>query len=301
VKATTHTEIYRPFAGELGKHPLRFWPIAWGGIKVARKRKLPMLLLFSVPTIWCIVACVLVNAKYSVATVVEPGQLDLREQFLLAAADNLVSVANEIARHTIQTRFIALLCIAWYGAGLIADDKRLGANLLYFSRPITRLDYILGKFSTAAFFGSLAVLVPTLVICMVAAFASPEWSFVKEQGDVILKAIGYSVLWITTVTLLVLAVSSLVDRKTFGLVGVFGVVMITEACSGILFEITDEVRWRHLSLFGNFRNIAETLFDVPRQWYRGMEVSTSYLAIGCLITLCSLILAWRLRRMEVVA
>ena len=45
MKATTHTEVYRRFDGELRAHPLRSVVLGWSGIRTGFKKKLPMLLL----------------------------------------------------------------------------------------------------------------------------------------------------------------------------------------------------------------------------------------------------------------
>src|SRR5437879_3710070 len=44
----------------------------------------------------------------------------------------------------------AILFSVWAGSGLIADDLRTGALLMYLSRPLTRLDYVLGKLGVLA-------------------------------------------------------------------------------------------------------------------------------------------------------
>ena len=49
MKATTHTEVYRRFDGELRQRPLRSVTLAWSGIRIGFKKKLPMLLLFIIP------------------------------------------------------------------------------------------------------------------------------------------------------------------------------------------------------------------------------------------------------------
>src|SRR6188508_2919932 len=100
-------------------------------------------------------------------------------------------------------RLFALLAVAWYGAGVLAEDRRLGAHLLYFARPLTRLDYFLGKFLTVAFFGALASLVPGLFICLVAAWSSPKWSFIREESDVLWQTCAYASIWIVVTSSLV--------------------------------------------------------------------------------------------------
>ncbi|MFT5154217.1 MAG: ABC-type transport system involved in multi-copper enzyme maturation permease subunit, partial [Planctomycetota bacterium] len=180
MKATTHTETYRPFKGELRTSPFRFLTIGWSGIRHGFKRKLPLLLLFAPTTISGIIACVFVHLKFTA----EAGSLgdEARGIAMIAALSGQLSeVASMITEYIVNVRFFALLAIAWYGSGLIAEDRRVGAHLLYFSRPITRLDYLLGKLTAAAFYGAWAILSPALLICLTACFSSPEWSFLTDK------------------------------------------------------------------------------------------------------------------------
>jgi ABC-type transport system involved in multi-copper enzyme maturation permease subunit len=193
----------------------------------------------------------------------------------------------------------ALLVIAWFGAGLISEDRRLGAHLLYFSRPITRGDYLLGKLCAASVFGALALVVPSLLICSVASFSSPNWSFLTEQYEVILAALGYSALWVFVISCLVLCVSSLVERKTLALATFVGWVMLTEACTAVLVELSDVDRFRWLSLMENFAHIANWMFDQPLR--QKFSPESSLACVLGLAALCLIILYRRIRRLEVVA
>ena len=63
-----------------------------------------------------------------------------------------------------QVGFTLLLTI-FGGAGLIANDLRTGAILVYLSRPLTRRDYVLGKLGRDCWLLNLAVtLVPALLL-----------------------------------------------------------------------------------------------------------------------------------------
>src|SRR5262249_23577707 len=99
-----------------------------------------------------------------------------------AMASQLIQVRDIIVNFVFWMSFFSALISAWSGSGLIAEDRRVGAHLLYFARPLTLFDYLLGKLLVVGAFALAGVLGPGLVICTVAAFASPEWSFVTEQG-----------------------------------------------------------------------------------------------------------------------
>lgn len=301
MRAATHTEIYRRFTGHVRRHPLRFLTITLAGVRLALKRKLPLLLLYAPIGIAAIVCSFLVHLKFTAEAGNVPGIGGEQAAALAAVTGRLLEVSQLIVDFVTQpiVRVMALLAIAWYGAGLIAEDRRLGAHLLYFSRPITRLDYLLGKFFAAAFFGACALLVPGLVICGVAAFSSPDWTFLTRQWDVILATVGFASMWIVVVTAVVLCVSSLVERKTLALAGIIGLVFLVEAVSNLLALLTDESRFRLLSLFVNFEHIADWIFGRPARF--GWSVGSSLAVVAALTLACLGLLARRLRRMEVVA
>ena len=299
MKAATHTEIYRPFRGHIRSLPLRFLAVAAPALRVGFKRKLPLLLLYAFPAISCIVFSFVVHAKFVLESGRVPGVDDMGAAAVAAMAGTMIEVSEQIIEYIQTVGSFALLVIAWFGAGLVAEDRRLGAHLLYFSRPITRTDYLLGKLCAACAFGALALVVPSLVICSVASFSSPNWSFVTEQGHVILAALGYSILWVLVASSLVLCISSLVGRKTLALAAIMGWVMLTEACSSVLTALTDEARFRWLSLFENFNHIANWMFG--RELTQPFAPWTSLLCVGGLAGLCLLVLTNRIRKLEVVA
>jgi len=298
LKASTHTEIYRPFDGEIRERALRFVPIALSGIRVGFKKKLPLLLLFGPLAITCIVYCVMVNVRFTL----ESGQAlegqRLQAQMMAAAMETLLAVSKLIVDFMQRAQFFALLAITWYGGGLIAEDRRLGAHLLYFSRPITRTDYVLGKLGVCFWFGALAVVYPVIVINLVAAFSSPDWSYVTGEGDVIWKSILFALFWVLAVASLVLCVSSLVARKTFALVSVFGIVMLVEAVANVAAEITDDAHFRIASLFTNFAHLANYLFDreLVQPWNPLLSLALIVAGIAGALTVVWL----RVRRLEVV-
>src|SRR5439155_11832183 len=69
---------------------------------------------------------------------------------------------------------IGVLFAAWAGSGMVADDVRSGALLVYLARPLTRADYVLGKLSVLV--GTLFLLMvgPPLLLWMLAVALGPH-------------------------------------------------------------------------------------------------------------------------------
>jgi ABC-2 type transport system permease protein len=302
--ASTHTEVYRPYTGTLRPEKLRFLPLARASIRTALKRKLPLVILYAPIVIGTVIYSFVCYARFAIKSGSTPdalgGGANPGAMLVAGMAESMLQVRKIIVPFYLGVSIFTLLIFSWYGAGLIAEDRRAGAHLLYFARPLTRLDYVLGKLATLAFFGALAVLVPPLVICTVAAISSPEWSFLKHEGMVVPQTIVFGLLWIVSWSSIELAISSVTPRKSFALVASFGFFLLPHAIATLLAELEKEPRFHLLSLQSSFMRIAASLFDTPSMGLR-FEPGLAYATVAGYTLLAWAVLAWRVRRMEVVA
>lgn len=297
MKATTHTEVYRRFDGQLARWPLRPWVLATSALRGGFKQRLPALLLFAPIAISMIVHSFKVHLSYTMPELM--GE-DPRAQLGGAMVASVLGRAVENVLSFLEIdAFFGLLVIAWYGSGLIAEDRRLGANLLYFSRPLTRFGYLGGKFLAAFVFGALATTVPALEICSVAAFSSENWAFLREEWDAVLAAIGLTMIWSATVAIVVLTISSLVKRKTHALVGIVGLIVLTAGTGNGLRELMRDQRFTLLDLFANFSRLGDWM--LRGEVDPDMGIAPTLYVLAALWVACLAILGSRLRRMEVVA
>jgi ABC-type transport system involved in multi-copper enzyme maturation permease subunit len=267
------------------------------------------LILFAPVVITTIIFSFLVYGKYAVEGSASPTSfgnvVDVKDFMMKMAEDAAkraaanVEVASFLMTANTILRMFALLAVAWFGSGLFAEDRRLGAHLLYFSRPLTRLDYFLGKFFTVATFAALACMLPGLFICLFAAWCSPNWSFLKEEGDVLWKSLAFSSLWIVVTASVVLAASSLVKRKTLALVGVFGFFIINHMLGAVLGEI--DSKYRAISLLVDLERIGNWMFGIRNPWSTPFSVQTAFYVLGGATAFALLIVAGRLKKLEVVA
>lgn len=104
---------------------------------------------------------------------------------------------------------------------LISQDVRSRAFLLYFSRPLTRVQYIGGKFATIAGYLLATTTLPQLLLYVFAVLLSPDISVVAHTWDIPLRTIVASVVMITPITLLALMISSLTIETRFATFGWF--------------------------------------------------------------------------------
>ncbi len=98
---------------------------------------------------------------------------------------------------------------------LISRDIRSRAFLLYFSRPISKTEYILGKFFIPATFIALVTTLPAIGLYLFGVLMSPDLSVVTSTWDVPLRIIvGTVVLTVPTVSV-ALMFSSLTQESRF--------------------------------------------------------------------------------------
>lgn len=308
MKAAAHIEVYRRYTGALTAHRLRFWPLGRAGIRTAAKRKLPLVLLLAPPAIATIIFSFAVYTRFALQAGApptplagaQPGVAGLLGSTMMAnAAQQMIQVRDQIIACLVSTDLFSLLLMSWYGAGLFAEDRRLGAHLLYFARPLTRLDYVLSKLVVVAFFGAIAGVLPGLVICLIATFASPEWSFFTQEYDVIGGTILVGVLWVAMISSIVLAVSSLSSRRTFALLGAFAYFMLTLGIASLLAQLQKDEDFMALSPVYASVRIAGALLHVH-------DVPRTSLSLAILSVTLNIVVAWivtwtRVKRLEVVA
>ena len=299
MKAVTHTEVYRPFRGELRQYPLRALTLAWSGVRIGFRKKLPALILFMIPAISTVVTCFLVQLAFEAKNPEVGGELGMQKQILGSLlSESLGAVEVQILTLLRQMQLFVVLAVGWYGSGLIAEDKKLHANLLYFARPITRWTYLLGKLGTVMFWGMCAVGLPTLLVCSVAAFSSPNWAFLTERWDVILKLEAYAFLWVLVHGLLVLAISSVCEKRNQALAGLFGFYILTTIGSRAMSAIFDGAAWKLVSIPENFERISESMFHITKN-ARPWSLEASLWPIGILVFVCAAVLQIQTRKMEI--
>jgi ABC-2 type transport system permease protein len=135
--------------------------------------------------------------------------------------------------------FIMLLAVV-AGPGLISRDLRFNALPLYFSRPLTRLDYFMGKLGVIGALVALVAVGPALFAYVIGVCFSLDLGVVKDTYRVLLGALAYGVVITLSVGALMLALSSLSRRSLYVGIAWFGAWWISGAVGGLLTTIHRE-------------------------------------------------------------
>jgi ABC-2 type transport system permease protein len=277
-----YEQTYRRYEARRPLRRARFVPIAREALKLilARRAYLFLLMIAWIPFIARVIQ-VYVVTRFPEAGRVLPVDGTLFGEFL-----------NQ------QGVFVLFLTV-FGGAGLVANDLRTGAILVYLSRPLTRRDYVLGKAFVLLALNYSVTLLPALVLYLVAIGLAPD-QFLKAS----LAWIGPAIVLHATVMSLVLslvslAVSSLSRSARVAGLGFFGLVMGLEVVQGILWAIYRRRETSLVSIQEDIEAVGRALFGVagrgePLPWIYPAAV----LALASAAAL--LVLRSRVRAVEIV-
>lgn len=196
----------------------------------------------------------------------------------------------------VQAVFTVFLA-ALTGPGCIAPDLANNALPLYFSRPITRTEYALGRLGTLMGLLSIITWIPGLILfAMQAAMAEPQWF--SENWRISAGLFSGFFLWILLVSLVALAGSAYVKMKAVAGGLVFGFFFILAGAAGVI-NLVFGSEWGYiLNPAWATRRIWHALLGIEPPAGPGALLCFFILAGG--IILLALILKRKLRPVEVI-
>ena len=191
---------------------------------------------------------------------------------------------------------IALIAI-FGGSGLIATDLKNNALSLYLSKPLSWIDYLIGKFAVIGILLGSLTLVPGLLLFLEQALLA-DGSFLKENYWLPFSIIAYSVLLILSASLLMLLFSSLTSNPRYATIGFCAIWFGSPVIQQLLRLITRTSKTAVVSIWANYDILGSVLFDSSHN--HAVHWVWSLLTVLALITLCLFVLHRRIRAVEIV-
>jgi len=119
-----------------------------------------------------------------------------------------------------------IFLLGFVAPGLVSRDFRSRAFLLYFSRPIGRLEYVLGKLLIPAIFLTFISTLPALALYVTGLFLSPDLTVIALTWDVPFRVILATLVLVIPTASLAIALSSLTQESRFASFAWFAVWML---------------------------------------------------------------------------
>ncbi len=232
---------YQHWQGPLSGHAWRWLTITRHGVRVQMTNRILRLLLLSA---W-------LPALGLVGAVVLWGLVERQSEGVLGLAGAMfpaeVVAEPRAYRSMVWTlaysfffkaeMFFIMLLVAVAGPRLISQDLRFNALPLYFARPLTRLDYFLGKLGVIGTLVTAVAVAPAAFAYLVGLIFCFELSVIKDTYTLLLASVAYGLVVALSAGTLVLALSSLSRRSLYVGIAWAGLWIISGSVAGILTEI----------------------------------------------------------------
>jgi ABC-2 type transport system permease protein len=277
-----YEQSYRRHEARGALRRVRFWPITREALRLLLARRLFLMLLFGalIPFLARVIQI------YVVTRFPEAGRI--------------LPVDGRLFGEFLVQQWLWLMIITIFGgAGLVANDLRTGAILVYLSRPLTRRDYVLGKLGVLMLLNLSVTLVPGLLLYLIALALAPDqflkWDLAWIGPAIVLQSLTMSLV----MSLVGLAVSSLSRSARVAGIGFFGIAVGLEVARGILYAMYRRPETALISFRASLQSLAAAVFGLTERavslpWFYPATV-LAVVALGCLLVLRS-----RVRAVEIV-
>lgn len=216
----------------------------------------------------------------------------------IGAANNFLVIDNKFFFYfTAVQGWLAFILTAFAGPGLISGDLANGALPLYFCRPFSRSEYVLGKASVLGILLSQITWVPGLVLFIVqATLAGPSWawSHLWIAGSLVVS----SLIWIAILSLLAMALSAWVKWRI-----VAGALLLAMLFFGMgMAQAINAVLRTDVGYFVNLAYLMNTVSNALFRMDMEPTISASGAGIAILVycAVCLALLLKKVRAYEVI-
>lgn len=262
--ATIREKGYTHWDGALAEPRFPGWPITRTGIQLAFKKK--MFRFFF--------------AGAFMPAFVALGGLYVSERLedfkaLVRSNRDLINIDPKYFNTFLTSNFVLfsiVLILVFAAAGLIADDLKHNSLQLYFSRPLRKKDYLLGKMSVVAFFVLVLTALPWLILVIFKLIFAGSFKFFLEYPWLPLSILGYSALLTVFFAFYVLLLSALSKNTRYVIILIWATYLFSDALFGILSETFHEPAMALFSIRANLQQAGAFLFGqklpyaVPAVW-----------------------------------
>ena len=275
---------YYNWEGQLKTSPIKWLPIFINGIKSVYKKKFSKLLFAMCAfTFFIFLVAVYVSTKPE-----------------LKMMANLVKEiqSDALLFNTYYTNgfliFWMVMLSLFAGAELISGDLKYKSFIFYLSRPLSRLDYVKGKYAIVLFYLLAFTLVPGLLLIIAKIIFSGEFAV---SLNILIAAIIFPIVMSLFLGSLSIMLSSLSANGRFVKVMIFVVYMMSNAIAQMFNEIFNNRSFMYLSFDSNIKSFGEFIFGVKGQFYTYGFISGCIL-VGLTILFFTVVMM-RIKRVEV--
>lgn len=258
---------YQHWSGKLAGHAWRWLAVTRRGVRVQLRSKWTWAALISAwaPALALAAALILWGLFERQSSLLQPLMFVINglPPEIKAGPTAYRSAFWTMAFHfffEIQAFFVMMLVVL-VGPDLISQDLRFNAIPLYFSRPLRRIDYFLGKLGVIGAFLLAVSVFPALLAYLLGIAFSFNMAGLRDTFRLLASAVGYGLILIVSAGTLMLAISSL-SRNSRLVSAIFIAVWVLGSIGSNVLQETVEARWCPLvSYTGNLARVRDAMID----------------------------------------
>ncbi len=275
-----HDQGYRRYTGHREPHGRRWWVIARAGMLavVKQRRFLGLLLVAWVPFVVRVVQ-IYVSQNFQ------------QVSFLAPKAEMFRDFLGQ------QGIFVFFVTIA-VGAPLVANDRRANALQIYLSKPLTRVEYVVGKLAILLAFLLLVTWAPAMLLLAVQMLFAGSLTFVRNNLFLVPAITLLSIVEALVASCTMLALSSTSRSSRFVSIMFAGVMFFTSAIANVSRAMTGRTTLAWVSPTLMLDELGDLVFRLRLR--SDVPPAVAVLVIAVLILGSIAILERRVRGVEVV-
>ncbi len=281
---------YAHWEGSLQESRFSWWPITRQGINLAFQQRFFKLFFFLAlfPALFFIVGIYVSERLEDFRHMIRgpAGFLEVNPSYFKAYFTNDFFL------------FMLVMVVVFAGAGLISDDLRHNALQLYFSRPLKKSDYLLGKATVLVFFLSLLTFLPGILFILIKIIFSGSFKFLRNYPSLIGSVLGFSTLLTTFFSFYALFLSSVGKNRRYSGIFIFSLYFFPDVLFGVLYSIFRNPYLSLLSIKANLQQIGAYIFTQKAPY--PISCFYSLLIILAILFSSAIALGKRIRGVEVV-
>ena len=221
------------------------------------------------------------------------------------AATNLpqaefLAPTGETFRQFLSQQDVFLFFITVYaGAGLIANDRRANALQIYLSKPLTRVEYIVGKLAVLFAFLLAVTWVPAILLLVVQLLFAGNFTFLLGNLYLFPAITLFAFVEALTVALAMLALSSLSRSSRYVGILYAALLFFTQAMTVVMRGVMGNSGLAWMSLTNCLEQLGNAIFRMPPRYDAPLVLCLA--TIGLVIAVALAVLERRVRGVEVIA
>ena len=225
-----------------------------------RARHLPLLVF------WILISLAMLHFLITFALIYLKSQMAVSEE--LGFASQLIDAIQVTGSGKAYMEFLlrqtegVYITLAYASAVLLASDFQAGGINFYLSKPIGRVQYLLGKLLALFVVVGIQTLLPALALFVEAALYAENFTYVEDHTHVLIGIFAYSAVIMVVPSLLGLAIAVTL-RKTAPIIVVWiGFLFIIPAFGLLLRAVFNNINWMMVGLRYDLQVIGRALFGI---------------------------------------